>query len=420
MEAVRVMLSDVKLPKTFWAETLSTAAYVRNRSPTSTLRDKTPYETLNGRKPNVKHLRIFGCIGLSHVHIPKDEREKLDSKSRKCIVLGYGSITKGYRLYNLDTKKILHSRDVIFDEARSAPFEKEPPSDELSCRPKYIEFQASQEADIKESADPEISFNQRSTRERKTPIRLGEWVNSCIGELDEPSTVEEALSGPEAEKWRRAMQSEMNSIYQNDVWSLVESPSQRKPINCKWIFKKKVGADGTVCSYKARLVAQGFSQKIGIDYDETFSSVVRFESLHSVLALAAQHNLHVHQMDVSSAFMNGKLSEELYMTQPDGFIEKSKDHFVYRLDNTICGLKQAPKCWNSSLDGYLKSLKFQQSSSDSCIYTHVSNDILCIIAVYVDGIIIVCKSLDYLTEIKTALSNCYILALAPQADVLLY
>ena len=270
-----------------------------------------------------------------------------------------------------------------------------------------MEFQTSQEADIEESADPEISLNRRSTRERKTPVRLGEWVNSYIGELDEPSTGEEALSGPEAEKWRQAMQNEMNSIYQNDVWSLVESPSQRKPINCKWIFKKKVGADGTVCSYKARLVAQGFSQKIGIDYDETFSPVVRFESVLSVLALAAQHNPHVHQMDVSSAFLNGKLSEELYMTQPEGFIEKGKENFVCKLEKAIYGLKQAPKCWNSSLDGYLKSLKFQQSSSDSCIYTHVSDDILCIIVVYVDDIIIACNSLDYLAEIKTALSNKY-------------
>lgn len=404
VEAVRAMLSDAQLPKTFWAEAVSTAAYVRNRSPTSTLKDMTPYEALNGRKPNVKHLRTFGCI--SHVHIPKDEREKLDSKSRRCILLGYGSITKGYRLYDLHKKKSLYSRDVVFDESKIVSFEKESTSGDSSCMPKYIECQVSQEDDIEESADPEISL-RRSARERKTPNRLGEWVNSCIGDLDEPSSVKEALSGPESDKWRKAMQNEMNSISHNDVWELVESPSERKPINCKWIFKKKIGVDGTVCSYKARLVAQGFSQKTGIDYDETFSPVVRFESVRSLLALAAQHNLYVHQMDVSSAFLNGELSEELFMTQPECFIEKGKENFVCKLKKAIYGLKQSPKCWNSSLDGYLKSLKFQQSGSDSCIYTIVTNNVLCFIAVYVDDIIIACESLNYLAEIKTALSNQY-------------
>ena len=405
VETVRAMLSDSKLPKVFWGEALSTAAYVRNRSPTSSLKDKTPYEVLNGRKPNVKHLRIFGCV--SHVHIPKDEREKLDSKSKKCILLGYGSTTKGYRLYNLDTKKVFHSRDVVFDECQSVSFEKESVSENsYNPKPNYVEFDVSHEDNIEKLTEPEIN-PRRSVRERKEPSRLGEWVNTCIGDMSEPSTVEEALSGSEAEKWKRAMQNEMNSIYQNDVWSLVESSSQHKPINCKWIFKRKVGADGNICSYKARLVAQGFSQKLGIDYDETFSPVVRFESVRSLLALAAQHNLHVHQMDVSSAFLNGNLSEELYMTQPKGFIEKGKENLVCKLNKAIYGLKQAPKCWNASLDKYLKSLKFKQSSSDSCIYTNVSNDILCIIAVYVDDIIIVCESLDYLKEMKTSLSNKY-------------
>lgn len=357
MEAVRAMLSDARLPKTFCPEAVSTAAYVRNRSPNSVLKDKTPYEALNGRKPNVKHFRTFGCI--SHVHFPKDEREKLDSKSMKCILLGYGSTTKGYHLYNLDTKRIFHGKDVIFDESKSVIFEKESPCEDSPCSPKYIEFQASPESDIDESADPEINV-RRSARERKPPVRLGEWVNSCIGEVDEPSTVEEALCGPEAGKWRRATQNEMDSIHENNVWSLVESPLERKLINCKWIFKKKVDADGNVCSYKARLVAKGFSQKIGVDHDETFSPLVRFESVRSFLALAAQHNLHVHQMDVSSAFLNGKLSEKLYMTQPEGFIEKGKENFVCKLDKAIYGFKQAPKCWNSSLDAYLKSLKFQQ------------------------------------------------------------
>lgn len=269
VEAVRTMLSDSKLPKTFWAEALSTAVYVRNRSPTTALKDMTPYEALNGRKPNVKHLRAFGCV--SHVHVPKDERNKLDSKSKKCLLLGYGSTTKGYRLYNFNGKKVLHSRDVIFDETRFISSEKEPsnddsqfilsekePSHDVSLD-KYVQFQIAHEGE-EETTEPEVEL-QRPTRQRRAPDRFGEWVNSCVEELIDPSTVEEALSGPEAEKWREAMQNEMDSIASNNVWTLVEYPKERKPINSKWIFKKKIGPDGSVCSYKARLVAQGFFAK---------------------------------------------------------------------------------------------------------------------------------------------------------------
>ena len=230
---------------------------------------------------------------------------------------------------------------------------------------------------------------------------------TCVGESAEPGSVEEALSGPDSAKWKEAMQREMESIASNNVWRLVESPKDRKPISSKWVFKRKIGPDGSVCSYKARLVAQGFSQKIGIDYDETFSPVVRFESIRTLLAMAAQHGLHVHQMDVSSAFLNGDLSEELYMKQPEGFIENCKSKLVCKLSKAIYGLKQFPKCWNSSLDSYLKDLKFLQSSSDPCIYTSISDGVLCIIAIYVDDIIIACKSLDYLAKIKLALSTRY-------------
>lgn len=151
-------------------------------------------------------------------------------------------------------------------------------------------------------------------------------------------------------------------------------------------------------------MAKGFQQQIGINYDETFSPVVRFESVRAVLALSAQHGLKVHQMDVSSAFLNGDLSEEIYMSQPPGFIEN--ENMVCKLNKSIYGLKQAPKCWNASLDNYLKNQKFVRSSSDSCVYTKVDGDV-CIVAVYVDDIIIACKSVERIRDIKSSLSSRY-------------
>ncbi len=113
METVRSMLADAKLPERFWAEALSTAVYLRNRSPTKSVEGMTPFEAWTGKKPKVDYLRVFGCI--AYAHIPKDERKKLDSKAKKCIFLGYGTETKGYRLHDLKKAKVFYSRDVIFN-----------------------------------------------------------------------------------------------------------------------------------------------------------------------------------------------------------------------------------------------------------------------------------------------------------------
>ena len=119
---------------------------------------------------------------------------------------------------------------------------------------------------------------------------------------------------------KSAMEMEMNSIYSNDVWDLVELPADRKAIGSKWVFKKKAQEDGTIEWYKARLVGQGFSQKPGLDYDETFCPVIQFESLRSLLAIAVQKGLKLHQLDITTAFLNGELKEAIFMKQPEGYV----------------------------------------------------------------------------------------------------
>ena len=178
-------------------------------------------------------------------------------------------------------------------------------------------------------------------------------------------------------------------------------------INSKWVFKRKLGPNGEVCSYKARLVAQGFLQKAGVDYDETFSPVVRFESVRTILALASKHGLHVHHMDVDSTFLNGELEEDLFMYQPVGINQFDKKGLICKLNKSLYGLKQAPKCWNSSLDSYLKDLNFEQSKTDSCVYTKLIDNVPCFVAIYVDDIIIACKSVKHIIEIKNALRSKY-------------
>ena len=140
------------------------------------------------------------------------------------------------------------------------------------------------------------------------------------------------------------MDKEIRSIKANELWELVELPMGKKTIGCKWVYKWKVGVDGSVKKNKAHLVAKGYSQQYGLNYDETFSPVARFESLQTLLALAVQDGLHVHQVDVTTAFLNGKLKEEVYMDQPEGFVIQGKESLVCKLKHSLYGLRQAPRC----------------------------------------------------------------------------
>jgi hypothetical protein len=202
------------------------------------------------------------------------------------------------------------------------------------------------------------------------------------------------------------MKSEMGSLKSNEVWELVEPPANRKVIGSKWVFKRKMNADGTVERYKAHLIAQGCAQRFRLNYEETFSPVVRFQSIRSMVALGAQHKLKLQQMDVSTAFLHGELTEEVYMRQPEGFIEPGKEHLVCRLKRSIYGLKQAPRCWNHVLDGQLKKMGFNQGSSDPCLYVCLDSEgVTFLVAVYVDDIVLGGKSETKMNAVKEELSQ---------------
>ena len=164
------------------------------------------------------------------------------------------------------------------------------------------------------------------------------------------------------------------------------------------------GADGTPERYKARLVAQGFTQRFGSDYDETFCPVVRQESLRVLTALSVQHGLKLHQVDVTTAFLNGTL-EEVFMAQPKGFVVQGKEHLVCKLKKSIYGLKQSPRCWNTALDSHLKQMGFVQSASDPCIYHMDAGGDMFYLGVYVDYIILAGSNDDRINEVKAALSQ---------------
>ena len=159
---------------------------------------------------------------------------------------------------------------------------------------------------------------------------------------DEPQSFKEAMSSPEAPYWKEAINDEVESILQNYTWELVDLPPGSKPLGYKWIFKKKMKADGSIDKYKARLVIKGYKKKEGLDYFDTYLPVTRISSIRMLIAIAAIHNLEIRQMDVKTAFLNGDLDEEIYMEQPEGFIIPGQEKKVCRLVKSLYGFKQAP------------------------------------------------------------------------------
>ena len=247
METVCSMLSNSRLPHRFWAEALSTAGYLINRSPTKSLSDKTPFEAWHRKKPNVKHFRVFGCS--AYIHIPNDERNKLDPKAKKCIFLGYGATRKGYHLYSQKSSKIIHSRNVVFNElTREYESEGEPQQIPLIEMENFTEEDSEKlesEGKTGDNEGPEhtresdsVPVQQRvSTRERQRPDFYGVRVYTTMELEKELTTVTEALQSSEKGQWQEAMRKEMESIQSNEVWDLVELLANRKPIGSKWVFK---------------------------------------------------------------------------------------------------------------------------------------------------------------------------------------
>ena len=161
--------------------------------------------------------------------------------------------------------------------------------------------------------------------------------NVC--QISEPQSIKEALKSKYAKEWKAAADTEYDSLIANEIWELVELPQDRKAIGCKWVFKVKYGSDGKVERFKGCLVAKGYVQMYRIDYEETFSPIVRFSSIRSLLAFAVQNEMLIHQMDVVSTFLNGKLDEEIYMEQPSCYVVAGIENHVCKLIKSLYGLK---------------------------------------------------------------------------------
>ncbi|KAJ9541256.1 hypothetical protein OSB04_027762 [Centaurea solstitialis] len=411
LDMVRTMMCHSSLPVSFWGHALETAAHILNRAPTKSV-EKTPYELWKGKKPNISFLKIWGC----EVYVKRPTSEKLKPKSDKCFFVGYPKTTVGYYFYNPEENKVFVARNGKFLEEKFLSLE--------NTR-KDVDLQIVDEESTTPVVEPEIQHNnvepqsepieevqtqdlRRSSRIRQEPDRyLGFLVSQDSGDLNEPTSYGEAVSGSESEQWQEAMKAEMQSMYDNQVWELTDLPQHCKAVGRKWVFKKKTDMDGNVHTFKARLVAKGFTQTHGIDYDETFSPVAMLKSIRILMAISAYFNYEIWQMDVKTAFLNGKLTEDVYMEQPEGFEDPKNPNKVCKLLKSIYGLKQASRSWNLHFDERIKEFGFTKSEFEPCVYTKFSGSIVTFLVLYVDDILLIGNDVPTLQSVKSWLSKCF-------------
>lgn len=434
VEMTRCMLLHAKLPQSFWCAAMDTACHINNRLPTAANGGISPYELWTGRQPTLGHLRVFGCPASILI---ENSNKKLNSRVIRGIFIGYSKKSKAYIIYLPETRSVRESRSVSFDEQSSSGWTEQPgsqvvfgldgeefdffrPKDQNSEKPpEQPQVQESnsqvEESTIIQPNMPTLDHQEcekpsmklkRDVKSLKSPEAMGPKMNKG-GEImssrtrsktnetalmvhanfadDEPRTVEEALSGEHAQQWKTAMEEEIQALKNNNTWVMVPKPENRKIIGCKWVLKIKRGSNGNIERFKARLVAQGYTQIEGIDYFETFAPVARLTTFRLLIAVASMNNWEIHQSDVSNAYLNGELSEEIFMHQPPK-MDVGELSQVCKLKKSLYGLKQAGRIWNSLLHEWLQTSNFKRSSLDPCLYIKREGENLLILLVYVDDL----------------------------------
>lgn len=457
IEAVRTMAVEACIPAFLWEEFFKAANYLQNRCSTQALSKSTPYEKIHGVKPNIEHLRVVGC--QAHIWIPKELRTKLSQTSVEAILIGYDDDSKAYRCYCPSDKKIYISRNVKFNETSGQQLSEIPQLDTMSTQffdeiplqhaapplpdlPLNLdvepEIQPVQNAPAPPSPQAQvpppltapaipleeepqvIAPPRRSQRARRTSGWLSDFHHNShlvyqgvdpslyalevLNDLDEDMTLQEALDHP---GWKKAIQSEYDSLIENDTWELTTLPTNRRALSARWVLRIKPDLNPVHTRLKARLVAKGYEQQAGLDYNETFAPVVKWSTLRTVIALAAALGWPIFHLDVVTAFLNGKLQETIYMTQPPGFEQSGLEHLVCRLKRSIYGLKQSPRTWYEEIDKFLRDHHWLRSTIDPNLYILRSGSSIVLLLLYVDDLLITGNDRSLIDNVKTQLQSKY-------------
>ncbi|KAH9752394.1 retrovirus-related pol polyprotein from transposon RE1 [Citrus sinensis] len=415
LEVVRASLIQAHMPLSYWGEALASAAYLINRTPSSSLGFQTPFQVLNDAimSPNVPNLppHVFGCVAF--VYLP--QQDKLSPRALRCVFVGYALHQKGYRCYHPPSRKIYITMNVVFHEdimyyLSESEFQGEyneeeihtltylPPEESQSsieivnlqdtgkangddsqaeiCEDTFGEHNNSDTTAIENESHEEIP-NQSSAEDVPTTSPIRRIL---------PQRQNRALKDP---KWKVAMNDEMRSLQKNQTWELVDLPPGKKPVGCRWIYTIKYKADGSIERYKARLVAKGYTQTYGIDYTDTFAPVAKINTIRILLSLAVNLDWPVQQFDVKNAFLHGDLFEEIYMDLPPGCSGPERlNQKVCKLKKSLYGLKQSPRAWFGKFTKAMVRFGYNQSNSDHTLFIKKRQGKITALIVYVDDMVV--------------------------------
>lgn len=288
------MLLAKNLPKTLWAEAVNTAVFVLNRSGPTEVNNKSPYELFRQKTTALQRFHAFGTC--CYMQIPKEKRQKWDAKGKKGVLVGYSSEINGFRVWIKDENKVIRSKNVIFEPENTSKAviitstEMVTQDSEDIQELKEESDSISEDTVVKPSSPKSSSPSLLHLRDRNTLQVPTRYAETMVTEI-EPRDYKEAIESTDARCWKAAMEEEMKCLEESSTWLLTDLPPDRKAISNRWIYRIKREADSSIKRYRARLVVRGFSQTPGADYNETFSPVVRFETIRAVLSVAASERL---------------------------------------------------------------------------------------------------------------------------------
>lgn len=401
MNRARCLLSEGKIDKKYWPECIYTAAYIGNRLLANTKITKTPYEIFFNKRPNVSNLRLFGSV--AYVRIPEERRSsKLDPKALKGILVGYTAT--GYKILVNDKIKISRHVQFLESTAREVNFrdsESQEDIEETNTEMENIQNQEPNEDEDRASGNTNPEQTEKAGRPKrmiKLPKRLDDhivYVNYCNALV--PETYEEAITSQDSAKWEAAMRRELHNLQENQTWSVVNTPPDKKIIEVKWIYRIKSNGE-----YKARVVAKGFQQMYQ-QGEEVYSPVARLNTLKVLLSAACVKRWKIEQMDVQAAFLNGLIKSEVYVYPPDGY--KVVANKVCLLKKALYGLRESPRDWYECFDNFMVREGFIRSNYDYCMYMKKIDGFETYIILYVDDLLIFCLSKLVIDKVKLMLNS---------------
>ncbi|CAD7087791.1 unnamed protein product [Hermetia illucens] len=397
MNLARYLLQEAQIHKKYWPETVSAATYLKNRTLTNTVEKKTPYEIFFGRKSDFSNLKLYGSKAF--LRIPEQKgKSKWDKNAEMGVLVGYSE--NGYRILINGSITVARNIEIVeqgekcidlnFNESDDENFEIDKNSENESLDETFESIGENSEIHDNEN---KLKIPRRSERIKSCLERFDEYkmyaksssifANCC--RVDIPYTFEEAINSEESK-----------SLKSNNTWELIENTENKKVIDVKWVYNKK--SDNI---YKARLVVRGFQQKEGID--DIYAPVAKMQTLKILLSYCCRMDLMIEQMDVETAFLNCKVTSEVYVRQPKSYEDGTNR--VCKLIKALYRLKESPRAWYECLDKFLLSIGFVRNNLDYCLHILKNENDILYLLIYGDDLLICSKNESLINIIKNLLSN---------------